>query len=61
MLSTQGLWGKEIGCQVERAGAELGSAPFASSVGLSGAFCLDKWRKPDISDRTARSSPVKVA
>ena len=28
MLSTQGLWGKEIGCQ----------------VGLSGAFCLDKWR-----------------
>ena len=27
MLSTQGLWGKEIGCQ----------------VGLSGAFCLDKW------------------
>ena len=24
MLSTQGLWGKEIGCQVERAGAELG-------------------------------------
>ncbi len=44
MLSTQGLWGKEIGCQVERAGAELGSAPFESSVGLSGAFCLDKWR-----------------
>lgn len=29
MLSTQGLWGKEIGCQ----------------VGLSGAFCLDKWRR----------------
>jgi putative transposase len=28
-LSTQGLWGKEIGCQ----------------VGLSGAFCLDKWRR----------------
>ncbi|MGK7916215.1 MAG: RNA-guided endonuclease InsQ/TnpB family protein [Prochloraceae cyanobacterium] len=27
-LSTQGLWGKEIGCQ----------------VGLSGAFSLDKWR-----------------
>ena len=43
--STQGLWGKEIGCQVERAGAELGSAPFESSVGLSGAMCLDKWRK----------------
>ncbi|MDJ0576115.1 MAG: hypothetical protein QNJ65_13225, partial [Xenococcaceae cyanobacterium MO_234.B1] len=38
------LWGKEIGYQVERAGAELGSAPFESSVGLSGAFCLDKWR-----------------
>ncbi len=44
MLSTQGLWGKEIGCQVERAGAEPSSAPFESSVGLSGAFCLDKWR-----------------
>ncbi|MGB7443169.1 MAG: transposase [Coleofasciculaceae cyanobacterium] len=29
VLSTQGLWGKEIGCQ----------------VGLSGAFCLDKWRR----------------
>lgn len=27
--STQGLWGKEIGYQ----------------VGLSGAFCLDKWRR----------------
>ena len=27
ILSTQGLWGQEIGCQ----------------VGLSGAFCLDKW------------------
>ena len=33
--STQGLWGKEIDCQ----------------VGLSGAFCLDKWRKSDLSDR----------
>ncbi|MGB5632135.1 MAG: transposase [Waterburya sp.] len=33
--STQGLWGKEIDCQ----------------VGLSGAFCLDKWRKSDSSDR----------
>ncbi len=32
-LSTQGLWGKEIGCQ----------------VGLSGAFCLDKWRRAAIS------------
>ncbi|MDJ0713364.1 MAG: hypothetical protein QNJ54_03975 [Prochloraceae cyanobacterium] len=30
-LSTQGLWGKEIGCQ----------------VGLSGAFSLDKWRTLD--------------
>ncbi|MDJ0689912.1 MAG: transposase [Xenococcaceae cyanobacterium MO_188.B32] len=39
MLSTQGLWGKEIGCQ----------------VGLSGAFCLDKWRNSDSSVRTARS------
>jgi len=33
-LSTQGLWGKEIGCQ----------------VGLSGAFCLDKWRRAAISN-----------
>ncbi len=33
--STQGLWGKEIDCQ----------------VGLSGAFCLDKWRQSDSSDR----------
>jgi putative transposase len=32
-LSTQGLWGKEIACQ----------------VGLSGAFCLDKWRGAGIS------------
>ena len=39
MLSTQGLWGKEIGCQ----------------VGLSGAFCLDKWRNSDLSVRAARS------
>ncbi len=39
MLSTQGLWGKEIGCQ----------------VGLSGAFCLDKWRNSDSSVRAARS------
>ncbi|NEN90749.1 MAG: transposase [Okeania sp. SIO3H1] len=33
-LSTQGLWGKEIGCQ----------------VGLSGAFCLDKWRRAAMSN-----------
>ena len=33
-LSTQGLWGKEIGCQ----------------VGLSGAFSLDKWRRPAMSN-----------
>ncbi|MGK7935093.1 MAG: RNA-guided endonuclease InsQ/TnpB family protein [Xenococcaceae cyanobacterium] len=39
MLSTQGLWGKEIGCQ----------------VGLSGAFCLDKWRNSESSVRAARS------
>ncbi|NES66575.1 MAG: helix-turn-helix domain-containing protein [Okeania sp. SIO2D1] len=34
MLSTQGLWGKEIGCQ----------------VGLSGAFYLDKWRRAAMSN-----------
>ncbi|MGB5713148.1 MAG: transposase, partial [Waterburya sp.] len=39
--STQGLWGKEIDCQ----------------VGLSGAFCLDKWRKSDPSDRAVTSLP----
>jgi len=33
-LSTQGLWGKEIGCQ----------------VGLSGAFSLDKWRRAAMSN-----------
>jgi putative transposase len=33
-LSTQGLWGKEIGCQ----------------VGLSGAMSLDKWRRTAISN-----------
>jgi putative transposase len=35
---------QEIASQVERAGAELGSAPFESSVVLSGNFVLDKWR-----------------
>ena len=42
-LSTQGLWGKEIGCQ----------------VGLSGAFSLDKWRALDgfvSSNRAAMSN-----
>ena len=34
-LSTQGLWGKEIGCQ----------------VGLSGAMSLDKWRRAASSNR----------
>jgi len=33
-LSTQGLWGKEIGCQ----------------VGLSGALVLDKWRRAAMSN-----------
>ncbi|MEQ9236518.1 RNA-guided endonuclease InsQ/TnpB family protein [Coleofasciculus sp. E2-BRE-01] len=33
-LSTQGLWGKEIGCQ----------------VGLSGAFSLDKWHRAAMSN-----------
>jgi putative transposase len=33
-LSTQGLWGKEIGCQ----------------VGLSGAWVLDKWRRAAMSN-----------
>ncbi|NEO01506.1 MAG: transposase [Moorea sp. SIO3I7] len=33
-LSTQGLWGKEIGCQ----------------VGLSGAFSLDQWRRAAMSN-----------
>jgi putative transposase len=33
-LSTQGLWGKEIGCQ----------------VGLSGALALDKWRRAAMSN-----------
>ena len=35
---------QEIGSQVERAGAEPSSAPFESSVVLSGNFVLDKWR-----------------
>ncbi len=34
--STQGLWGKEIGYQLQSRDVSL--------VGLSGAFCLDKWR-----------------
>ena len=38
--STQGLWGKEIGCQ----------------VGLSGAMSLDKWRRAAISSREVGSS-----
>jgi putative transposase len=38
-LSTQGLWGKEIGCQ----------------VGLSGAMSLDKWRRAATSSSDAGS------
>jgi putative transposase len=38
-LSTQGLWGKEIGCQ----------------VGLSGAMSLDKWRRAASSSSDAGS------
>ena len=36
-LSTQGLWGKEIGCQLRSRDVSL--------VGLSGAMSLDKWRR----------------
>ncbi len=43
--STQGLWGKEIGYQ----------------VGLSGAFCLDKWRRVGGNGRVSRpcSTPTR--
>ena len=39
LISTQGLWGKEIACQVE----------------LSGVMSLDKWRRAGISYREAGS------
>ncbi|NEO52915.1 MAG: transposase [Okeania sp. SIO3B5] len=39
-LSTQGLWGQEMGCQ----------------VGLSGTFCLDKWRRAAMSNSDVGSS-----
>nr|WP_245562120.1 transposase [Stanieria cyanosphaera] len=39
---------QEIASQVERAGAQASSAPFESSVVLSGNMVLDKWRRGGI-------------
>ena len=47
LLSTQGLWGKEIACQLQSRDVSL--------VGLSGAMSLDKWRRAGRSYREVGS------